>query len=67
MSCPDWRSLSERRDDEPEAWGKALAHLDGCDGCHDDALAAEPTLLFRRLPGPAAGPPTWGTRRWISG
>lgn len=50
MSCPDWRSLTRRRDDEPEAWGQALVHLDGCTRCRPEALAAEPTLVFRRLP-----------------
>jgi hypothetical protein len=54
-SCPDWRSLVARREREPEAWERALAHLDDCHRCGEEALAAEPTLLFRRLPRPAVG------------
>jgi len=54
-SCPDWRSLAARREREPEAWERALAHLDDCGRCGEEALAAEPTLLFRRLPKPAVG------------
>jgi hypothetical protein len=52
MSCPDWRTLGARRDREPEIWDAALRHLDGCSHCVDAALAAEPTLLFHRLPAP---------------
>ena len=52
MSCPDWNRLHDLRDDRPEAWEEALEHLDGCGLCRDEALAAEPTLLFRRLPSP---------------
>jgi hypothetical protein len=49
VSCPDWRHL------DPEAgatrWEDALRHLDaGCQSCRRDALAADPTLVFRRLP-----------------
>ncbi len=55
MSCPDWRTLTARRDADPEAWQSALAHFDDCPRCHEDALAAEPTLLFRRLPTLEAG------------
>lgn len=57
MSCPDWNELARDRrcDDaaireEPSAWRAAVEHLDGCDECRDDALAADPALLFRRLP-----------------
>ena len=50
--CPDWRTLVDRRDREPRAWDAALEHLDGCPRCRDEALVHEPTLLFRRLPGP---------------
>ncbi len=53
MSCLDWQSLVRRRDRAPEAWDAALEHFDGCPHCRDAALAAEPTLLFRRLPAPA--------------
>jgi hypothetical protein len=54
VSCPDWRSLAAHRDDprtaEPASWRQALAHLDGCAVCREEAYAAEPTLVFRRLP-----------------
>lgn len=57
MSCPDWSELARDRrcDDaatpnEPSAWRAAVEHLDVCDECRDDALAADPALLFRRLP-----------------
>ena len=53
LSCPDWRSLCDRREAEQleEAeWRRALAHLEECSVCADDAIAIEPTLLFRRLP-----------------
>jgi hypothetical protein len=55
VTCPDWRSLSSRRDRDPDAWERGLEHFDGCRRCRDLALAAEPTLLFRRLPAPAVG------------
>lgn len=52
-SCPDWRALTAHRDDprapEPEGWDDALAHFDGCSRCRPAALAADPSLLFRRL------------------
>lgn len=54
MSCPDWFRLVQVQDEEPEAWAAALRHADACDACFDDAMAAEPTLLFRRLPAPRA-------------
>jgi hypothetical protein len=57
MSCPDWSDLTaHRRGDErsaaaaPEGWNRAMDHLEGCADCRDRALAADPTLLFRRLP-----------------
>lgn len=53
MSCPDWSHLTaHRRGDasEPEGWSEALSHLDGCTACRDEATAADPTLVFRRLP-----------------
>lgn len=59
MTCPDWPTLRTRRDSDPAAeaeWEHALVHLDGCKDCRDAALQAEPTLLFRRLPGLEAGP-----------
>jgi hypothetical protein len=54
VSCPDWNALSahrrERHGVEPEGWSAALAHLDGgCQLCRRQALAADPTLVFRRL------------------
>lgn len=54
MSCPDWTSLAthrhEREGVEPAGWTEALAHLDGgCGLCRRQALAADPTLVFRRL------------------
>lgn len=54
MSCPDWPSLVALQDEEPEAWASAIEHMDSCDTCFDEALAAEPTLLFRRMPAPRA-------------
>jgi hypothetical protein len=53
MSCPDWTALTAHRRNrdgsEPAAWGEALTHLDGCGLCRRQALAADPTLVFRRL------------------
>ena len=55
QTCPDWRALVAHRKDEtasePTGWQEALAHLDGCPACRREAPAADPTLLFRRLPG----------------
>lgn len=58
MSCPDWKILAAWRDDpraeEPAGWQDALEHFDrGCQGCRRAALAADPTLVFRRLGRPA--------------
>ena len=53
MNCPDWTSLAAHRhggDSEPEGWSEALAHFDGCQLCRKQALKADPTLVFRRLP-----------------
>lgn len=52
MSCPAWSDLSVRRDagDAHEAWGRALVHFDECSACRREALRADPTLVFRRLP-----------------
>jgi hypothetical protein len=56
VSCPDWTALTAHRHDrnhregsEPAGWGEALTHLDGCTLCRRQALAADPTLVFRRL------------------
>jgi hypothetical protein len=58
-SCPerrDWQRLTAHRRDpqgrEPAGWKDALEHLDRCDRCRGEALAVDPTLLFRRLPAP---------------
>lgn len=51
MSCPDWFSLAEPRDEDAERWQDALIHFDSdCPRCREQALDAEPTLLFRNLP-----------------
>lgn len=55
-ACPDWRRLAAARDAspaDPPGWEEALRHLDSCTGCRPAALAADPLLAFRRLPGPA--------------
>lgn len=52
MSCPDWKSLAaerDRRPEEPASWPLALTHFDSCTDCRREALAADPTLVFRRL------------------
>lgn len=54
MSCPDWKALATWREtpqaEEPAEWREALGHLDrGCAHCRRAALAADPTLVFRRL------------------
>lgn len=53
MSCPDWTALTAHRHGrsgtEPAGWSAALSHLDGCRDCRRQALAADPTLVFRRL------------------
>ena len=55
MNCPDWCDLASRRDEAPELWERALLHHDTCDRCRRDALAAEPTLLFRQMAAPELG------------
>ena len=56
MSCPDWSTLTAHRNGDdrsaaaPEGWNEAMDHLEGCADCRDRAVAADPTLLFRRLP-----------------
>jgi hypothetical protein len=61
--CPDWRQLNPADRDAPGSphaaarWREALRHLDsGCPRCRQEALAADPTLIFRRLPAPELGP-----------
>jgi hypothetical protein len=54
MSCPDWNglvALREREDADPAGWTEAVAHLDACPRCRPQAMAADPLLVFRRLPG----------------
>lgn len=54
--CPDWRALAAARDAspaDPPGWEEALRHLDSCAACRPEAIAADPLLAFRRLPGPA--------------
>jgi hypothetical protein len=56
-SCPDWNglvALREREDADPAGWAEAVAHLDGCARCRPRAMAADPLLVFRRLPGAGA-------------
>ncbi|MFL6237732.1 MAG: hypothetical protein ACJ76N_31740 [Thermoanaerobaculia bacterium] len=53
MSCPDWQGLVAAREGaeaEPAGWAEAMAHLDACPRCRREALAADPLLVFRRLP-----------------
>jgi hypothetical protein len=58
-ACPDWNALVALRERaaaagleaEPAEWTAALAHLDGCPRCRRQAMAADPLLIFRRLPG----------------
>lgn len=53
MSCPDWTrlvALREGADAEPAEWTEAMAHLDACPRCRREAVAADPLLVFRRLP-----------------
>jgi hypothetical protein len=53
MGCPDWSALTARRHnaaDEPAEWTAAVEHFDGCTLCRRDAVAADPLLVFRRLP-----------------
>jgi hypothetical protein len=66
-ACPDWTSLvaarerAERENDEagnavPAEWTAALEHLDACPRCRRQAVAADPLLVFRRLPGADLAP-----------
>lgn len=57
--CPDWNVLvlhRERDGAAPEGWTAALEHFDACRECRREALAADPLLVFRRLPAPAVSP-----------
>jgi len=69
MSCPEWRRLDPAARDAPAAsasatkvleaarWQEALRHLEsGCPRCWQEALAVDPTLVFRRLPAAELGP-----------
>jgi len=52
VSCPDWKALAAARESaeaEP-AWTEAMAHFDACPRCRREAVAADPLLVFRRLP-----------------
>ncbi|HEV8631885.1 MAG TPA: hypothetical protein VGV61_16335 [Thermoanaerobaculia bacterium] len=54
--CPNWRQLAATRDaapGDPPGWEEALRHLDGCAACRRAAVAADPTLAFRRLAPPS--------------
>ena len=51
--CPDWPALAAARDEragDPPGWEAALSHLEGCASCRRTAPAADPMLVFRRLP-----------------
>lgn len=54
MNCPDWRALVAARDAEPAAdlpaWAEARRHAARCGRCRQEALLADPLLLFSRLP-----------------
>lgn len=56
MSCPDWTHAAARREAGPASWQEAVEHFDGCSHCRRDALAADPLLVFRRLPGAELSP-----------
>lgn len=60
LSCPDWSRLAAARNDsaEPEGWAEAVAHFDTCSLCRQEALKADPLLVFRRMAAvPADIPP----------
>lgn len=54
MSCPDWRALAAARGSDSAvdlpAWVEARRHAAECPHCRSAAFAAEPLLLFDRLP-----------------
>jgi hypothetical protein len=60
MTCPDWRALIAAREAEPAAdppaWAEARLHAAHCRRCRSEALAADPLLLFARLPERAVAP-----------
>lgn len=64
MSCrehphTDWRALIARRDEsgeDPVGWDEAMVRVDTCDDCRRQALMADPSLVFRRLPRVETGP-----------
>jgi hypothetical protein len=59
VSCPDWPSLvayREVRGEDPPEWRASLDHLAGCADCRHRALAADPLLVFQRLPAVAVAP-----------
>lgn len=50
--CPDWTELVAEREalrDDPPRWHECLRHLDACIDCREQALAADPTLVFRSM------------------
>lgn len=50
-ACPDWRRLAAgRRELGDERWDEALDHAADCRLCRGEALAADPALIFRRMP-----------------
>jgi hypothetical protein len=64
VSCPDWRLLTARRRREgadPAGWTEAMDHFDSCPPCRREALAADPLLVFRRLPKVELGPAEEGS------
>jgi len=53
VSCPDWKALAAARESaeaEPAEWTEAMTHFDACPRCRREAVAADPLLVFRRLP-----------------
>jgi hypothetical protein len=53
VSCLDWPrlvALRESAEAEPAEWTEAMAHFDACPRCRREAVAADPLLVFRRLP-----------------
>jgi hypothetical protein len=56
VSCLDWTRLVALRQDasgaetEPAEWTEAMTHFDACSRCRREAVAADPLLVFRRLP-----------------
>jgi hypothetical protein len=59
VSCPDWPALvayREARGEDPPGWRASLDHLAGCADCRRRALAADPLLVFQRLPAVAVAP-----------